>query len=71
MQVYAIGKLLLLLRIGKHVSQLSVATARVASQRVLMQRAVAKALFSPTGIAGAAVSAGVVRVAKDVSRFVC
>lgn len=66
MQAYAIG--LLLLRIGKHVTQLSVATARVTSQRVLMQRAVARALVSPQGIAGAAFSAGVMGVVKDVSK---
>jgi len=66
MQAYAIG--LLLLRIGKHVTQLSAATARVASQRVLMRRAVAKALASPQGIVGAAVSAGFIGVAKDVSK---
>lgn len=56
------------LHIGKQVTQVSVVTAKAASRWVLSRRAVAKALASHKGIAGAAASASLAGVAKDVSR---
>jgi hypothetical protein len=53
---------------GKQVAQVSVATAKAASRWALNRRAVAKAFSLHKRIAGAAVSAGLAGVAKDVSR---